>query len=75
MPVAPGEYSGATVQTSVRNASELLLDRVVEDVVDEVNEPIVETRTVPVRRTTKYVKATKTTKPKITKGKVVRSTK
>jgi len=49
--------------------------RHVEDVVDEVNEPIVETRTVPVRRTTKYVKATKTTKPKITKGKVVRSTK
>ena len=45
--------------------------RHVDEVVEEVDQPIVETRTVPVRRTTKYVKAA----PKVTKGKVVRTTK
>jgi hypothetical protein len=48
--------------------------RHVEEVVDEkwVDKEVVETKTVPVRRETKYVKSAPA---KVTKGKVVRSTK
>lgn len=47
--------------------------RHVEEVVEDkvVREEVVETKTVPVRRQTKYVKAA----PKVTKGKVVKSSK